>query len=134
MPYTTLRLLAWIFTGALYVHSGTGEHKVYICLFTCVVSRAIRLEVVVDLTLQCYLQAFRRFASQRSTPQLMLSDNASTYQAAAEELHKLFTSVTLAEDLARRGVEWRFIPKQVPWFGGFWEWLIRLTKLALKKH
>ena len=71
-------------------------------LFTCVVSR---LAVVVDLTLQCLLQAFRRFASQRSTPRLMLLDNASTYLVEAEELHKLFMSVTLAEDLARRGVE-----------------------------
>ena len=41
----------------------------------------------------------------------MQSDNAATYQAAAEELQKLFTSAALTEDLARRGVEWRFIPK-----------------------
>ena len=27
-------------TGAMYICSGTGEHKVYICLFTCAVSRA----------------------------------------------------------------------------------------------
>ena len=121
------------FTGALYIRSGTGEHKVYICLFTCAVSRAIHLEVVVDLTLQCFLQAFHRFTSRRSTPRLMLSDNAATYQAAAEELQKLFTSAALTEDLARRGVEWRFIPKRVPWFGGFWERLIGLTKLTLKK-
>jgi len=63
----------------------------------------------------------------------MLSDNASTYQAAAEELQKLFTSTALTEDMARRGVEWRFIPKRAPWFGGFWERLIGLTKSALKK-
>jgi len=35
----------------------------------------------------------------------MLLDNASTYQAVVEELQKLFTYATLAEDLARRGVE-----------------------------
>ena len=121
------------FTGALYIRSGTGEHKVYICLFTYAVSRAIYLEVVVDLTLQCFLQAFHRFASRRSTPRLMLSDNASTYQAAAEELQKLFTSAALTEDLARRGVEWHFIPTRAKWFGGFWEPLIGLTKSTLKK-
>ncbi|XP_065901997.1 uncharacterized protein [Dysidea avara] len=77
--------------------------------------------------------AFRRFVSRRSLPRLMLSDNASTYQAAAEELQKLFTSAELAEDLARRGVKWYFIPKRAPWFGGFWERLIGLTKSSLKK-
>ena len=29
------------FTGALYVRSNAGETKVYICLFTCAVSRAV---------------------------------------------------------------------------------------------
>jgi len=121
------------FTGALYVRSSAGEHKVYICLFTCAVSRAIHLEIVCDLTLQCFLQAFRRFVSRRSLPRLMLSDNASTYQAAAEELQKLLTSAALAEDLGRRGTKWHFIPKRAPWFGGFWERLIGLTKSTLKK-
>ena len=72
------------YTGALYVRSNTGEQKVYVCLFTCAVSRAIHLEIVCDLTMQCFLQAFRRFVSRRSLPRLMLSDNASTYQAAVE--------------------------------------------------
>ena len=121
------------FTSALYVRGREGELKVYICLFTCAVSRAIHLEIVLELSLECFLQAFRRFVSQRSLPRLLLSDNASTYLAAAEELQKLLSSAALKEDLSRRGVEWRFIPKRAPWFGGFWERLIALTKSALKK-
>ena len=121
------------FTGALYVRNCEMEQKVYICLFTCAVSRAIHLEVVMDLSMECFLYAFRRFASRRSTPRLMLSDNASTYLAAAEELQNLLSSAALAENLSRRGIEWRFIPKRAPWFGGFWERLIALTKAALKK-
>ena len=102
------------FTGALYVRSSDGEQKVYVCLFTCAVSRAIHLEIVVNLTVECFLQAFRRFASRRSLPRLMLSDNASTYLAAAKELQALLSSAALSENLARRGVEWRFIPKRAP--------------------
>jgi len=63
----------------------------------------------------------------------MLSDNASTYLAAAEELQSLFSLVELAKNLSKKGVEWHFIPKRAPWFGGFWERLIGLTKSALKK-
>ena len=33
----------------------------------------------------------------------------------------------------RQGVEWKFIPKRAPWYGGWWERLIVLTKIALKK-
>ena len=91
------------FTGALYVRSSDGERKVYVCLFTCAVSRAAHLEIVNDLTLECFLQAFRRFTSRRSLPRLMLSDNATTYLAAAEELQSLLSSTALTENLARRG-------------------------------
>ena len=37
------------------------------------------------------------------------------------------------EELDKRGVLWRFIPKRAPWYGGFWECLIGLTKTAIKK-
>ena len=67
------------FTGALYVYNNNTEEKVYICLFTCATSRAIHLEVVTDLTVDTFLLAFRRFASRRSLPQIVVSDNASTY-------------------------------------------------------
>ena len=46
------------FTGALYVRTTEGESKVYLCLFTCAVSQAIHLEIVTDLTVECFLQAF----------------------------------------------------------------------------
>ena len=121
------------FTGALYVRCSAGEQKVYVCLFTCAVSRAVHLEIVIDLTLECFLQAFRRFTSRRSLPRVMMSDNATTFLAAGEELQSLLSSAALADNLARRGVEWRFIPKRAPWFGGFWERLIGLTKSAMKR-
>jgi len=63
----------------------------------------------------------------------MISDNASTFLAAAEELEKLMTSNTLKEALERQNVRWHFIPKRAPWYGGFWERMIGLTKQALKK-
>ena len=109
------------------------ENKLYICLFTCATTRAVHLEIVTDLTVPTFLLAFRRFSSRKSLPKLLLSDNASTYLAAADELKELFKSPILKETLSRKSVEWRFIPKKAPWFGGFWERLIGLTKTTLKK-
>jgi transposase InsO family protein len=121
------------YTGPLYVRSNNGERKGYICLFTCAATRALHLEVTPDLTERSFLQAFRRFASRKSLPNRMVSDNASTFTASAEELKELFQSPSLKQTLTNRGVVWQFIPKRAPWFGGFWERLIGLTKKSLKK-
>jgi hypothetical protein len=74
------------FTGAIYVKTPRGQEKVYICLFTCANTRSVHLEVVTNLTVPTFMSAFRRFASRKSLPKIMESDNASTYQSAAEEL------------------------------------------------
>ena len=122
------------FIGALYVKQNDGgEGKVYICLFTCATSRAIHLEVVTDLSTATFLLAFRRFAARRSLPQIMMSDNASTYASAAEELIHLLSSDEIKTVLGREGIVWKFIPKKAPWFGGFWERMIGLTKMSIKK-
>jgi len=107
------------FTGALYVRNSGHESKVYICLFTCGLFRAVHLEVVTDLSTETFLQAFWRFVSCKSLPCLMIPDNASTFESASEELRKLFNLRELMEALSTRGGRWQFIPKQDPWYGGF---------------
>ena len=80
-----------------------------------------------------FLLAFRRFASRRSLPQIVVSDNATTYQAAADELHRLLHSKLLTEALGREGAQWQFILKRAPWYSGWWDCLIGLMKMSLKK-
>ena len=41
----------------------------------------------------------------------MLSENVSTYHAAAEELKMLFESDGIKEALGRQGVYWQFLSK-----------------------
>ena len=63
----------------------------------------------------------------------MISDNASTFLAVAEDLQMLFESETLQRELERHNVIWHFIPKLAPWYGGFWERMVGITKQAIKK-
>jgi hypothetical protein len=63
----------------------------------------------------------------------MVSDNATTYLAAAQEIKKLMNSEEIQKFMANHRVQWKFIPKRAPWYGGFWERLIGLTKTAIKK-
>ena len=53
--------------------------------------------------------------------------------SATEELRKLMELAEVKDELGKRDLSWQFIPKRAPWFGGFWERLIRLTKMAIKK-
>ena len=45
---------------------------------------------------------------------MLLSDNDSTFLAAAAELTHLLSSDELSERLEHKGVEWKFIPKCAP--------------------
>ena len=121
------------FSGALYVRHGGEEIKVYLCLFTCATTRALHLEIVQDLSTETFLLAFRKFAARRSLPTIMVSDNASTYLSAADEIQSLMQSPEVKRAMGKRGVTWKFIPKRAPWWGRFWERMVGLTKSALKK-
>jgi len=45
----------------------------------------------------------------------------------------MFNSEELKETLESQNISWQFIPKCAPWYGGFWERIIGLTKQAVKK-
>ena len=122
------------YTGALLVRNDSGTlQKAYICLFTCASTRAVHLEVVPNLTEHSFVQAFRRFVSRKSLPRTLISDNATTFISGSEEIKRLCDSEYIQETLSKHGIEWKFIPKRAPWYGGFWERLIALTKTSLKK-
>ena len=45
----------------------------------------------------------------------MISDNASTYLAAAEAIQKLLELEALKGTLERLNITWELIPKTAPW-------------------
>ena len=106
------------FAGPLYVNTSQDQDKVYICLFTCGVTRAVHLELTVDLTANSFLQAFRRFASRRGLPTKMISDNAKTFTASAREVKKIVRTPEVQRHLVDKGVTWDFIAEKAPWWGG----------------
>ena len=102
------------FARALYIREAVAEKKDYICFFTCATTRVVHLVVVTDLSVQTLILAYRGFAARRSVPQQTISDNASTYLLAAEEVTALFPSQMFKASLSKQGVDWRFIPKRAP--------------------
>ncbi|XP_046632893.1 uncharacterized protein LOC124312397 [Daphnia pulicaria] len=121
------------YTGAIQVTSKGERISVYILLFTCGVTRAIHLEVVKDMTAGSFSNALKRFTGHHPIPRLIYSDNASTFVNASNYLLELFNHRKVQEELAAMRILWKFIPKAAPWYGGWWERLIALTKTALRK-
>jgi len=103
------------FSGALYVRHGGKEIKVYLSLFTCATTRVLHLDIIQDLSTETFVLAFRKFAARRSLPDIMVSDNVSTYLFGAEELQSLIQSPNVQSQLGKHGVTWKFIPKRAPW-------------------
>lgn len=120
---------------------GRGHHayKGYICLFVCMSTRAVHLEVVSDLTAKAFIQAFKRFVGRRGHCQDIWSDNGTTFTGAATELKKMLTSelagmfAAVAESLAANGTTWHFIPPHSPNFGGLWEAGVKSVKYHLRR-
>ena len=103
------------FFGPLYVND---NKKAWVLLITCATSRAVHLELVTSQGVEDVKLALRRFFALRGTPTLVLSDNAKTFHALLSHVPPTVT--------------WRFIPEASPWWGGFWERLVGITKKSLK--
>ena len=124
------------FAGPLIIcqHGGNvNEVKTYICLFTCASTRAIHLELTRSLNVEQFLLAFRRFVSRRGLPAIIWSDNAKTFKSTAKELQGVMSSPKTRRYLSNIRVEWKFIPDRAPWWGGFWERMVKSVKRCLRK-
>lgn len=113
--------------------------KGYICLFICMVTKAIHLEAVSDLTSNSFLAAFRRFISRRGACTDIYSDCGTNFVGASKELQVLLhkTQKSLPEELRQNllsnGTDWHFIPPASPNFGGLWEAGVKSVKFHLKR-
>jgi hypothetical protein len=111
----------------------THHCKCYVCLFTCAVTRAVHLELVPDLSARSFLLAFRRFAARRGPVSVMYSDNAQTFRCVSRHLNILQADPSVQDLLARRNLLWIFSASLAPWWGGFWERMVRSVKDLLRR-
>ena len=123
------------FTGPFMVHDTWSQKegdKVYVCLFTCLMSRAIHMEITRDLSVKTFLRAFVRFTSRRGCPSTITSDNGSTFRAAETILSG--NNEELLEECTNREIRWYFNVPLAPWQGGIFERMMRSVKTVLQKN
>ena len=121
------------FGGPFLTAQGRGKPrcKGYLCLFTCLASRAVHLEMAYGLETDSFLRAFTRMSNRRGLPEEVLSDNGTNFVGANEELCKLISDSKLKESLVHKKVKWIFNPPSVPHFAGVYETIIKAAKRAI---
>ncbi|KFD60758.1 hypothetical protein M514_11478 [Trichuris suis] len=122
--------------GPIIVRVRRFHEKRYGCLFTCMSTRAVHLEVSFSLDTDSFLMAFRRFVNRRGTPAIIYSDNGKNFVAAERELWTCMESWNqskMSDVLSQQRIKWNFNPPAAPHFGGAWERLVRSAKTALCK-
>ncbi len=111
------------FAGPVFCLDFPGK-KFYICLFVCGVVRAIHLEMVESLNSADFVLAFRRFSALKRVPSVVYSDNGTNFVGGQKILNSY---------LGPFSPEWRFNCPRSPWWGGWWERLVRSVKNAVRK-
>ncbi|KAL9977438.1 hypothetical protein ACROYT_G014841 [Oculina patagonica] len=122
------------FFGPLKVKHLRKQEKRYGCLFTCLVTRAVHLEVAFDLSTDSFIMCLRRFMALRGKPTVIYSDNGTNFVGADRELRECINGWNqhkIGSELSQEGIQWVFNPPAAPHMGGVWERLVRSCKKAL---
>ena len=94
--------------------------KAYGIIFTCLLTRAIHLDLSADYSMDAFLMSFRRFVPIRGCPKKIFSDSGSQLVAASKELRDMFKNnldwVKIKDNTSGNGVEWSFSPGEAPWY------------------
>lgn len=119
---------------------GAKQIKSYIALFICMSTKALHLELVMDLSSESFIAAFKRFAARRGVVRNIFSDNGTNFQGAVrhlKEVHQYFKEKQNSEGIHRylteHEINWKFIPPAAPHFGGLWEAGVKRVKHHLKR-
>ena len=105
------------------------------CLFTCLTTRAVHLELAYGLDTDSFLCALDNFKACRGTPKIIYSDNGTNFVGAKRELAECLQRLDQSKiqgNLTLQEIEWKFNPPAAPHFGGSWERLFQSAKRALE--
>lgn len=122
------------YTGAIEVKDKQeGLRKYYICLFTCLATRAVHLELIDSLSAEAFIHCLRRFVARCSVPDKIYSDNGRNFVAVSKFLCSLQDYPEVLTFLVDRKIAWYFNVPHAPWQGGVFERMIQTVKSCLHK-
>ncbi|CAL4161569.1 unnamed protein product, partial [Meganyctiphanes norvegica] len=121
------------YAGPIDIDSHDFRGQMYICVFTCLVTRACHLVMVPDTSAPAFFDALRDLATFYRMPKLLLSDNGTQFHAADRVLKKLQRSKVIQDTLGAKEVQWLFNPARASHIGGVFERIIQLVRVEIRK-
>ncbi|XP_062550901.1 uncharacterized protein LOC134215806 [Armigeres subalbatus] len=105
--------------------------RTYVSVFVCMVTKAVHLELVSDLSTDAFIAALKRFVARRGKPIALFCDNATNFKGADKQLRELCSQLNhqqVASFCAESAIQFNFIPANAPTFGGLWEAAVKSMK------
>uniref|UniRef100_A0A8D8TJ91 Integrase catalytic domain-containing protein n=1 Tax=Cacopsylla melanoneura TaxID=428564 RepID=A0A8D8TJ91_9HEMI len=123
------------FQVSLSRRRGQKCEKAYICIFVCLATKAIHLEVASDLSTPTFLDAFKRFLARRGPCHSVLSDHGTNFVGAKNALDELYALLqsneykkSFGDELTSHRIAWRFSPPTGAHFNGIAEANVKAVK------
>ena len=137
LPLQAFSKTAVDFGGPFITIQGRGKKRVkrYMCLFSCLLTRDVHIEMAYGLGTDSFLNAFYRMTNRRGLPKEIVADNGTNFIGADQELKELIRALDqakIASSGADLGIKWRFNPPLAPHFGGAHESMIKAEKKAVQ--
>lgn len=109
--------------GPFRISVGRRSEKRWICLFTCLTTRAVHLEIAKDLSTEAALMCIDNLTNRRGLPVTLRSDQGTNFIGALAALTKACLD---------KGIDWKFNTPKDAAAGGAWERLILIPKKTLE--
>ena len=119
--------------GPFEVRHGYGRIKIWLCLFSCLVNRAIYLVPLRNLSALTFLDVLWELSCRRGQPSFLYSDNATNFTKTAKFLEDMAKEAIINSELIKKAITWEFVTPCAPWKGGNYERLIGLVKQGLEE-
>ena len=98
---------------------GRGRQKRWLCLFMCLLSRAVHLEMAFGLDTDIFLRCLTRMTSRRGYLNEIFSDRGTNFVGAKRELRQLVEQLEeskIQERTIDKGIKWQLNPPLAPHF------------------
>lgn len=81
------------FAGPILIKEGTLRSrklvKAYVCVFVCLTTKALHIELAGDLSTKTFLNTLKRFVARRGLCKNIYSDNPTNFVGSNNELKKM---------------------------------------------